>query len=271
MEFPKGVTQLDTLKRCGVKLFKKLVVPALYNGISSLDSGSNMLVLNYGYDDGQEIPLDSAERPLRYRLAMYHHVVNAVDIFGKDVLEVSSGRGGGAAYIARHFQLRSLRGIDLSPKAVQFCRTNYSVPRLAFSVGDAENLDSKDSSYDVVINIEASHNYPDQERFFREVYRVLRPGGFFLYADLRYTDKMAALRNSLASSGLIIVKEEDITANVLSALNKDNDYKKDVIESRVPRFVRGLFATFAGMKGTRFYKGLQSGDLSYFNLLLQKE
>ena len=51
--------------------------------------------------------------------------------------------------------------------------------------GNAESLPFADESFDAVINVEASHGYPDFPRFLAEVARVLRPGGHFLYADFR--------------------------------------------------------------------------------------
>lgn len=242
----------------------------VYDWISTRDRGLDMRVLNYGFDDGRQIPLDPEDESHRYRLGLYYHVASAVDLENKDVLEVGSGRGGGASYIARHLHPRLVHGVDLSPKAVDFCQKFYSAPGLSFSRGNAEALDLKDSSYDVVVNIEASHYYSNKEKFLAEVYRVLRPGGFFLFADMRPADEVGALRDLLESSGLIIVRQENITPHVLSALDKDDDYKRAVIERSVPRFMQQPFSTFAGIKGTRFYNHLQSGDLSYFNLVLQK-
>ena len=43
-------------------------------------------------------------------------------------------------------------------------------------------------SFDVVINIEASHLYDDRARFFAEVLRVLKPGGHFCYTDGCWAD-----------------------------------------------------------------------------------
>lgn len=265
MELLRGVTQLDSLKRGAIKY----AVSGLYYLVNSLDPELNMLVLNYGFDDGKEIPLDPKDRSHRYRLSLYHHVVSAVDLNDKNVLEVSSGRGGGAAYIAKHFHPRSVHGIDLSKKAVQFCQRHYDVPGLSFSKGDAESLDCEDNSYDVVVNIESSHNYPDMRKFLEGVYRVLKPEGYFLLADIRPAGKIEQLRELLKRSGFRMVSEENITPNVLSSLDKDNDQKLGFIEHSVPKFLRRPFSIFAGIKGTRFYNQLQSGDLSYLNLVLQ--
>ena len=50
-----------------------------------------------------------------------------------------------------------------------------------------------DASFDVVINVESSHCYGHVDRFFAEVARVLRPGGWFLYTDFRGATDMPAL------------------------------------------------------------------------------
>lgn len=46
--------------------------------------------------------------------------------------------------------------------------------------GDADRLPFADGTLDVVINVEASHYYPNFPRFFAGFARVLRPGGHLL-------------------------------------------------------------------------------------------
>lgn len=261
------IPRLGTLKEGLIKRG----VSVVYYAMSSLDPGLNMRVLNYGFDDGKETPLEGESESYRYRLGMYYHVASAVDLKDKDVLEVSSGRGGGATYIAKHFQPRSVHGVDLIGKAVKFCREYYDVPGLSFSQGDAENLDIEDNSYDVVVNIEASHNYPNKRRFLSEVHRVLKGDGYFLYADYKPGGNIEELKKQVQRSGFRVIIDEDITPNVLSALDKDNLQKLAFINQSIPRIFRRPFLAFAGVKGTHFYHNLQTGNAAYFNLVLQKE
>ena len=60
--------------------------------------------------------------------------------------------------------------------------------------GDAENLPFEDNSFDAIINVESSHCYGNVEQFLREVHRVLRPGGDFLFVDLRGAQKLVELQ-----------------------------------------------------------------------------
>ena len=111
-----------------------------------------------------------------------------MDLRGKEVLEVSCGHGGGASWITRTMQPAKYTGLDLNPAGIRFCQQRHKVDGLSFVQGDAQKLPFPDNSLDAVINVEASHCYPDFPGFLVEVARVLRPGGHFLYTDFRFSD-----------------------------------------------------------------------------------
>ena len=58
---------------------------------------------------------------------------------------------------------------------------------MTFQQGDAENLPFDAEQFDVVLNVESSHTYPQMEKFLSEAHRVVQPGGHFLFADIRET------------------------------------------------------------------------------------
>src|SRR2546430_16151394 len=158
----------------------RAMVRSWYQMLVVLDREREISFMNYGYADidpsAKELKLSDTENDNRFCIQLYHHVAGAVDLSGKDVVEVGSGRGGGAAYIARHLKPRSMLGIDLSEKAVDFCNQTYAVNGLSFLQGDAENLPLPNASVDVVGNLESSHCYGAMDRVLGEVWRVLRPG-----------------------------------------------------------------------------------------------
>jgi ubiquinone/menaquinone biosynthesis C-methylase UbiE len=125
-------------------------------------------------------------------------------------------------------------------------------------------------SVDAVINIEPSHNYPSIDRFLRQAYRVLRTGGRFLYADLRSSHRMSALHSLLDGIGFKVVRDENIVANVVSSLDKDNDEKLKLLQRSAPRALLGPMKVFAGIRDTSLYSKLKSGEMAYFNLSLRK-
>jgi SAM-dependent methyltransferase len=140
--------------------------------------------MNYGYADSKNIYLHSTlDEENRYFIQLYDRVVAGTPIENKTILEVGSGRGGGLDYINRYYKPSLATGIDLSENAIEFCKQNYR-GGISFERGDALNINYPSESLDVVINVESSHCYPSLTKFFQEVYRVLKPNGYFLYADL---------------------------------------------------------------------------------------
>ncbi|HYM17150.1 MAG TPA: class I SAM-dependent methyltransferase [Micropepsaceae bacterium] len=223
--------------------------------------------MNYGFagesESGHTVSLDPADEWERYCHQLYHRIAGNADLAGKDVVEVSCGRGGGAAFIHRHFKTRSVIGIDIAENAIAFCRRRHLLPQLRFLQGDAEDIPLFDESADALINVEASFCYGDIDRFFAEVRRVLRPDGHFLYADLRSPSEVEALVGSLRKSGLEILEWENITANVVHALKLDSARRRELERANVPWFLRHAIRTFAGAPGTRIPSALENGDLVY--------
>lgn len=246
-----------------------------YEYISSLDTGTDMLFMNYGFapldPTAKKLALRPADEGHRYSIQLYHHLASAVDLTGLDVLEIGSGRGGGASYLSRYFQPRSLTGVDITASAVEFCRRHHKVTGLFFEQDNAEALQFPAESFDVVLNVESSNCYPNIENFFSEVTRVLRPGGTFLYTDLRKAEELPRWRAQLAGMGLELIQEENITANVIKALELDDARKRQLIERRAPKLIRKPFYEFAGMKGSDYVYGpLRRGEKVYLNFVFRK-
>lgn len=241
-----------------------------YEYLSRMDRGANMLFMNYGFadldTDAGPVSLHPEDEPNRYCIQMYRHVVGDVDLRGLDVLEVGSGRGGGASYMARYLKSRSVIGLDVTGSAIRFCNRHYRVPGLSFLQGDAQSLLFDDASFDAVVNVESSHCYPSMERFLHETHRVLRPDGWFLFADHRPRGWVETLRTQLCQAKFAIRREQRITPNVLRALDLNNERKRRLIEQNVPRILQGFFSEFAAMQGTRgVYAKFASGDKQYLS------
>lgn len=237
----------------------------------ALDHDPEWAFMNYGFEDpdAPRLALDPADEPDRFGIQLYHHVATAVELEGKDVLEVGCGRGGGISYVARYLRPRTLIGVDLSPNAVALCRRRVSGGVL-FACADAQALPFGAGQFDAVINVESSHCYPDIEAFTAEAYRILRPGGMLLYADLRFYDAVRRLRGQLSRPGFLVLRERDITRNVVLALRLDTLRRRAVIRRKVSAAIRRPFEAFAGATGTIFHEKLENGKGSYLSFVLQK-
>ena len=234
--------------------------------------GEEVLFLNYGFETlpPMKLPLAPADEPNRACIQLYHHVATQMDLAGKHVLEVSCGHGGGAAYLARTLHPATYTGIDLNPAGIRLCAERHTVEGLAFVRGDAEALPVASETLDVVINIEASHCYARFPQFLREVARVLRPGGYFLYADFRFSDEQAAWAVALATAPLELVHAQVISAEVLRGLDRNAARSLELVTRRLPQWQHSLGRDFAGVPGSRVYQALQNGQVVYHSYCYQK-
>jgi ubiquinone/menaquinone biosynthesis C-methylase UbiE len=232
--------------------FKSWLARVQYDFLSSINMRRDVLFLNFGYTahhQGQEpLTLAPEDELHRYPIQLYHHVAKHVDWKNAEALEVSCGRGGGAHFIMRHFKPSSYTAIDFSSRAIDYCREAYNMEGLEFQHGNAEELNFPAESFDVVINVEASLYYPNLNKFFAHVKRILKPGGYFLYTDLRYEDKIDTWHEQIKSIGLKVLKEEEITENVLKAMELDRDRRIHLVKTYIPAILHRQFYHFAGLK-----------------------
>ena len=203
--------------------FNRLVSKYFYRIQTRLFATDDVVFLNIGYEEDppMALPLAESDEPNRFYIQLYHRTATQADLRGKRVLEVGCGHGGGASYLTRTLHPASYTGLDLNRAAIAFCRKRHNLPGVDFVHGDAEKLPFPDQSFDAVINVESSAAYPHFSRFLAEVARVLRPGGHFLYADLRPRDSIAEWEAALADAPMRMLSHEDINAQVLRGLEKN--------------------------------------------------
>jgi ubiquinone/menaquinone biosynthesis C-methylase UbiE len=245
--------------------FKKMMNNYWYPFITRRWTEEDVVFLNWGYEEDPPmgLPLAPSDEQNRYCIQLYHRTASQADLSGKQVLEVSCGHGGGAAYLVRTLDPASYTGLDFNPDGIAFARKRHNLPGLDFVHGDAESLPFPDESFDAVINIEASHTYPHFHRFLAETARVLRPGGHFLYADFRSFLEFSAWETALADMPMRLGSERVISAEVLRGMEKNSPRYLDLVGRHVPAFLRPFGRLFAGSPGTLMYRELQRGRLSY--------
>jgi ubiquinone/menaquinone biosynthesis C-methylase UbiE len=272
----------ETLDKIGVGLIYRIGSTPLYKKVFKywyplmtrrLAGKEDVVFLNWGYEEDPPmgLPLDESDEPNRYSIQLYHQTATQVDLSGKDVLEVSCGHGGGASYLTRTLHPASYTALDFNPAGIAFCQKRHTLPGLKFVQGDAQNLPFPDESFDAVINVEASHIYPDFERFLGEVARVLRPGGHFLYADFRNRDAFVAWEAALTKPPLRLVSKKVIDTEVVRGLQKNSPRSMEIINRSLPAFARRFGREFAVVDGSLFYKDLERGDISYRTYCFTKD
>jgi ubiquinone/menaquinone biosynthesis C-methylase UbiE len=100
------------------------------------------------------------------------------------VLELASGNGFNACYLAAKFPRTELTGIDLTRSEVGVAKKrSREIGNATFLHGNFQHLPFEDNSFDLVYVIESICHATDMELALSEAYRVLRPKGVFIVID----------------------------------------------------------------------------------------
>ena len=190
----------------------------------------------YGTDIGQNswLTVDEYERwlPLLGVSAGHH------------ALEIASGSGGPAVYLARATGCR-VTGVDANELGVATATTlaerSPEADRVRFSVADANAaLPFASGSFDALLCIDSMNHFPKRLEVLREWCRVLRPGRRALFTDPvvvtgPVTNAELALRSSIGlfvfvppgineqligQAGFRIIRQEDATANAAAVAGR---------------------------------------------------
>jgi demethylmenaquinone methyltransferase/2-methoxy-6-polyprenyl-1,4-benzoquinol methylase len=144
-------------------------------------------------------------RSIFARIAPGYDTFNAVASFGIDrswrrvlvrdaaltpdsrVLDLAAGTGDLSLALARQGRPASVLGTDFSPEMLEVAKRKAASydggTELTFEVRDAQALSLPDGSFDVVTVAFGVRNFPDRAANFREVLRVLKPGGRYLVLE----------------------------------------------------------------------------------------
>lgn len=106
---------------------------------------------------------------------------------GSSILDVGSGIGGSARYLAATFHCK-VTGIDLTPSFVDVAtmlseRTNLA-EETRFLQADALALPFDDAMFDYAWTQHVAMNIENRPQLYSEIYRVLKPGGKFGIHDI---------------------------------------------------------------------------------------
>ena len=257
----------------GFAWFKRLNAKVTYEILAKRIPAEDWQFMNYGYVPNANEPavsLPDDPKIQKYPMQMYHYLAAKAPIKGKTVLEVGSGRGGGARYVAGTFQPASYTGMDIAQSAVDLANKIHVLPNLRFIQGSAENIPLADNSVDVVLNVESCHAYGSVDKFLAEVRRVLKPGGYLLLVDFRDLKNMDLLRHQLKHSGMQMLDEEDIAPNVVKAMEAEDEMKKQRIKTLFPPKWQALFGEFAGVVGSRIHINLKNKARLYHRFVMRK-
>lgn len=165
---------------------------------------------------------------------------------GERLLDIGSGIGGPARWIAATFGVE-VTGIDLTPEFCAAAEALNAATGLAGRVhiihGSALALPAPDASYDAAYSQNVIMNIADKPLFYREAFRVLRPGGRLALSNLcagpagepwfpvpwastpdtSFLATPESMKADLAAAGFEIVDFRDVTPELLEAHRRFRD------------------------------------------------
>jgi len=118
---------------------------------------------------------------------LYDHIVNELKISRRaSILDVGTGRGYISFLIAAKNPKAMIMGIDYSPMQVRTAQKllrQKQIPNCPFQRGNAMAIQFQDKAYDAAVSVGSIKHWPDGLRGMKEIYRVLKPGGWCIIAE----------------------------------------------------------------------------------------
>ena len=184
------------------------------------------------------------------------------------VLEVASGSGGPALFLAERFGC-SVTGVDINESGIASAKRTAEqrgITNADFRYANVdEPLPFADDTFDAIICTDAANHFPDRLHVLREWHRVLKTGGRILFTDpvvitgpvsnVELADRSHigsfifippdVTEKFIREGGLALIMREDVTENVQTT-------SKRWLEARENR--REALIQIEGEEG---YRGLQ--------------
>ena len=147
-------------------------------------------------------------------LILTQKLLDFVELNGKqDFLEVGCGNGIVSRYLATEYA-GEITGIDIDPEQIELaCKDTAGMPNIRFLEADAADLPFSDGSFDIVLSLGVLHHIHNWLDVLKEIKRILRPDGYFVYADIIYPERVTRMDSSSKRSfGLVTIDIDELNS-----------------------------------------------------------
>lgn len=138
-----------------------------------------------------------------------------------EIVELGCGGGRNAGELLKKYRAANLTAIDHSPlcveKASAYNKSMVDAGRCKVQQGDVSALKLENSTYDLATAFETVYFWPGPEKSFREVFRVLKPGGTFMIVNESDGSDKTSLQFEQMIDGMKCYTSEQIESALKSA------------------------------------------------------
>ncbi len=183
---------------------------------------------------------------------------------GTHILDVCSGMGGPARYLAHRIGCR-VTGLDITPSRHDAAGRLTELVKLEhlvdFRLGNALDMPFADATFDVVIGQEAFAHILEKPRLIAECARVVRPGGTIAFTDIlrqgglsaseferlrhgmtfQSLESLDGYRRLLANCGCTVIVREDLSAWWTEVLRERLAMYRSLRDTTVAKFGEAHF------------------------------
>ena len=134
-----------------------------------------------------------------------------------DLLDCGCGTGPMISLLYEKDPAKHYTGLDITPRMIEVGKSK-NLSGVDWVVGDCEDLPFDENSFDVIICSNSFHHYPNPQKFFDSVKRVLRPGGRLILQDYTAPKVILWLMNHTEMPLANLVGHGDVAARSLDEI-----------------------------------------------------
>lgn len=185
---------------------------------------------------------------------------------GSRILDIGSGLGGAAFYLARKFDAEVI-GVDLSETMMEIAQERadeQGIDKLSFRLGDIREMTFEAGSFDLVWSRDSLLHIPEKKELFEQVYGWLKPGGQVMFSDYSQSAEQhsEAFRSYVEKSGYDLHDVESYAGLIKAA-----GFREVIVEDWTKMFVDVLRRERAKLRDNQetFLSDFSQEDLDYLD------